>query len=374
MSIKLIFQLILGVFSFNPKNMRWFNLKRIFFCLLILPFFLLLLIINHFFLLLDYLLFPRFLSQKIEKPVFIIAAPRSATTFLFHILAKQSKKYTSVKLWEIIFAPSISQKIFFISIFKIDLFFGAFLKKGILSFENLLIGKFKKIHKIGLELPEEDEGFLIWNLSTLYLTFFYPDSDFFKEFYQFDNSMNKKKKDKIMKTYKRYIKRHNFVFNKSASRQFLSKNPLMMNKIEGIHSIFPDAQILNINRNLGETLPSTLELNRTIYKAFTSIKPSYEINQTTMEQLIDWYLMANINLEKYFNDQHLKIDFNLLVNQNEDQLKKIIDFLKIEMKDFILPAKKEVKSHKSTNKYEPLTKDQLIPILQKLPFMNEYCS
>ena len=354
--------------------MRWFNMKRIVFCLFILPIFISLLIINHFFLLLDYIFFPHFRRQKIKDPIYIISAPRSATTFLFHSMAQIKNRYTSVKLWEIIFAPSVTQKFIVLFIFKIDGLLRYPLREIIRFCENLLFGKFKKIHVIGLELPEEDEGFLIWNFATLYHNYFYCDATFFEDYYQFDKSMNPRAKKRIMATYCNYIKRHNFVFNRKGDRQFLSKNPLMMNKIDSLHGIFPDARIININRDLADTLPSTLALNRSIYATFTSIKTNESVESQTIEQLIAWYAMAHESLITKFPNQHIRIDFKKLIQQNTDEIKRISNFLSLPLNDLVLPVNNSVKAHKSINPYERLTKEELAPILVKLKFMDQYCN
>ena len=227
MTVKLFFQLLFGVFSFNPKNMRWFNLRRLAVVLFMLPLFIFLLIVNNAFLILDYVFFPHFLWQKTKKPVFIISAPRSATTYLFHSLASK-EQFTCFKLWEIIFAPSICQKFLLIGVLKFDSIIGKPLRKTVLFFENLFIGKLKKIHLIGLNLPEEDEAVLLWSLSSFYLNFFYPDSHFFDDMALFDTKLPARQKRRIMRSYSRYIKRHNFVFNRRGDKQYLSKNPLMM--------------------------------------------------------------------------------------------------------------------------------------------------
>ena len=369
----LIIQLIFGVFSLSPSNMRWFNVKRIVFCLFVMPIFLFILINNRLFLLLDYVFFPRFTRQKIKEPVFIISAPRSATTYLFHSLAQIDDKYTCVKLWEIIFAPSILQKHIVLLLFKLDAYLGSPLKKSVRFFEQLIMGKFNKIHVMGLELPEEDEGFLLWNFATLYLSYFYCDSPFFQDHYQFDRTMNDAAKRRIMKTYSRYIQRHNFVFNRQGNRQFLSKNPLMMNKVNSLHGIFPDAKIININRDLADTLPSTLALNRSIYSAVTTRKTNERVESQTIEQLVAWYEMAHESLTEKFPNQHLKVAFKKLVGQNTEEIQRISEFLSIPQKDVVFPEKVSVKKHKNSNAYTRLTTEELEPILSKLPFMKPYC-
>lgn len=364
--------MLFGVFSFNPKNMRWFNLRRIAICLILLPFFVIILVINNVFLLLDYIFFPNFIWQKVKKPVFIIAAPRSATTYLFHTLS-ESENFTCFKLWEIIFAPSICQKYIAIFIHRVDRLIGSPTKKVILFIENKLIGKLKKIHLIGLNHPEEDEAILLWSLSSFYLNFFFPDSNFFDDLVLFDDRLTTKRKARIMSSYAKYVKRHNFVFNRKGKKQYLSKNPLMMCKIESLATIYPDALILNINRSPAKTLPSTLELNRNLYGLFTSRPTPTELNEKTINILIEWYKMAEKNMKAHFSNQHLKIDFNRLITQNEQEVGRISKFLETPPSLLLAQKKNMNKRHKSENNYDALSNEQLNLALEKMPFMKEYC-
>jgi hypothetical protein len=374
MTPKLLFQFIFGIFSFERSNMRWFNLKRVLFCLFICPFFIVFFIINNVFLALDFILFPRFLWQKIVQPVFIIAAPRSGTTFLFHSLANNRHNFTAVKLWEIVFAPSILQKYLITGLFKMDSFFGGPLKKMILGLENIMIGKLKTIHLIGLNMPEEDEGLLVWNLTTLYFNFFYADSNFFEEFLHFDDSMPENRKQRIMNRYYRLIQRHNFVFNRSNSRRFVSKNPLMMNKVGALSRIFPDAKILNINRNPKETIPSTIHLGHSLYGIFTSIPQNERVKSETKNLLISWYKMAEQNLNAHYPNSHLKINFYDLVNKNSDEWQRIAVFLEFPKDVIQMDERKENVGHKSQSTYQKLSEDETALILEELPFLQPFCA
>lgn len=371
MTVKLLFQMLFSVFSLNPKNMRWFNLRRIAMCLFLIPFFIFILVINNIFLLLDYIIFPHFLWQKTKRPVFIIAAPRSATTYLFHSLSA-SENFTYFKLWEIIFAPSICQKHISLFVLRIDRLIGCPAKNLILFIENKLIGRLKKIHLIGLNQPEEDEAVLLWSLSSFYLNFYYPDSTFFDDLALFDDKLKPKRKARIMRSYANYVKRHNFVFNRKGEKQYLSKNPLMMCKIESLATIYPDALILNINRSPAKTLPSTLELNRNLYGLFTSRPVPPEIHKKTVDVLIEWYKMAEKNMKAHFSDQHLKIDFIKLVTQDSSEVELISNFLGTSP-NLLLRKKTTNKKHKSENNYKELNDEKLKEVLFELPFMNDYC-
>jgi hypothetical protein len=292
---------------------------------------------------------------------------------MFHTLAK-SDRFTCFKLWEIIFAPSICQKYIILGFLKCDKLIGHPIKKLILFLENVFIGKLKKIHLIGLNLPEEDEAVLLWSLSSFYLNFFYPDSTFFDDLVLFDDSISAPRKKRIMRSYENYIKRHNFVFNRKGNKQYLSKNPLMMSKVGGVASIFPDAQLININRCPSKTFPSTQELNRTLYALFTSCPVPQSLTDRTTRILIAWYQMCEENLNTHFAHQHLKVDFKKLVTQDSNQMEEIASFLNIPVALLSQEKKTMNTAHNSANSYTPLTDAELQAILEEIPFMSTYCN
>jgi hypothetical protein len=139
-----------------------------------------------------------------------------------------------------------------------------------------------------------------------------------------------------------------------------------------LHSIFPNARIININRDIADTLPSTLALNRSIYAAFTSIRTNESVESQTIEQLIAWYAMAHESLATKFPNQHIKIDFKKLIQQDKEEKIRISEFLSIPNERLIFPVNVSGKKHKNSNSYERLSKEKLAPILLKLPFMKEY--
>jgi hypothetical protein len=256
---------------------------------------------------------------------------------------------------------------------KIDRIIGGPIKRTTLFIEHFLIGRLKKIHLIGLNLPEEDEAVLLWSLSSFYLNFFYPDSSFFNDLVLFDEKLNSKRKARIMRSYSNYVKRHNFVFNRNDKKQYLSKNPLMMCKVASLATIYPDALILNINRSPAKTLPSTLELNRNLYGLFTSRPVPKELNDKSLQILISWYKMAEKNMMYYYSTQHLKIDFNKLVNHDETEILRISNFLEMAPSTLLARKKSINKKHKSENKYAELSDEQLKLALKEMPFMADYC-
>jgi hypothetical protein len=244
-----------------------------------------------------------------------------------------------------------------------------------LFFEKKIFGDFTRIHKIGLELPEEDEAILLWNMSTIYLNFFFPDTNHFADYFAFDKSMPVNKKVKIMRFYARCVSRHNYVFNRDCSKRFLSKNPAMMAKIESLYTIYPDATLLNINRCPGATIPSTVALNNKIYRFFTLQKPSLEMDSKTRYILVEWYKMAHLNFELFYPANTISIDFRKLIKQEENTLKMICDQFGLDFNNFKkLKNNRTIDSdHKSSNTYGLLDEFDLSQVLSELPFMIPYC-
>ena len=175
-------KLVIGLFSLNPRNMRFPYFKRIAVVFLMIPIFTFLFTVNNFFLLIDNLLFYKFKKIEIKEPLFIVSMPRTGTTMLLHLLSSFKDDFTSFKLWELLFAPSISQKLIFLAINKLDKKMNFKIKKIVIYFSDKVYKNISAIHNTGLEQPEEDELILIWSLSSGYIQYFYPDSQLFDYF------------------------------------------------------------------------------------------------------------------------------------------------------------------------------------------------
>ena len=373
MSCKLLCDLFFGVFSFHPKNMRFFNFKRILMVLIMIPIFIFFLVVNKFFIYLDYLLFPGFRKQAVIEPIFIVSTPRSGTTYLFHSMAENPDAFTYFKLWEIIVAPSIAQKYIFKRIIKMDRIMGAPIKRGILWVESKIIPNLKSVHHLGIDLPEEDEAVLLWDLTSLYLNFFYPDSHYFDDLFLFDKNISEKRRNRIMKSYRNYVRRHNYVFNRNGNKTFLSKNPLMMCKLETLRSFFPDAKVVQIIRTPRETVPSTIGLNNTLYSLFTSKKSNEKLDERTKAFLIEWYKMADDSLSRYPKEQVLNIHFVKLVNRDLNEEHRIRQFVKDPDFKLIVTLDSGKKlEYQSKNQYQKLEQVEFDQVMIQLPFLNEY--
>jgi hypothetical protein len=130
--------------------------RRIAILCLFMPLFMLNGLINRACLLLDEILFPRYRRAAVTAPVFIVGVPRSGTTFLHRLLARDEQQFTCMKLWELFFAPSIIQKKCWCALGMLDRRLGGPLFRIVRSWEDRVFNQLGRMHVLSLFEPEED--------------------------------------------------------------------------------------------------------------------------------------------------------------------------------------------------------------------------
>ena len=146
------------------------------------------------------------------------------TTNLLHSLTSVDSPFTAMSRWEIILAPSIIQK-------KIYRFFWDyspfFLKKVVKNFDKIIFKKLNNLHRISFFKKEEDEMIMMWALASVYMSFFYPESNVMRDLFRFEmGDITVKRKHRILKIYYRMVQRHLYAFGEDTTKRFLSKKPI----------------------------------------------------------------------------------------------------------------------------------------------------
>ena len=308
----LILKLSLKTFFFNNR-VTSFNLKRLLILLVFIPVFLTIQISNRIFLFLDNVFFNRYKKVEIKKPLFIVGIPRSGTTYIHNVISKNSSIFTTFSLWELIFAPSISQKKIFHFFINIDNIIGKPFKKIINAIEKKVFNDINSMHKTTLNSPEED-FFLFTSIGACFLLIIpFP----FKEIWDlgyFNSKINYSNKLKILNFYKNMIKRHLYFYGED--KIYLSKNASFSPWVEDLLNFFPDSKYISCFRKPEETIPSQLSVLAEGWKIFNNKfedkyfkDPIINIFENYYKELIR---LAKIKNEKRFiilKIQDIKIDF-----------------------------------------------------------------
>jgi glycosyltransferase involved in cell wall biosynthesis len=257
----------LALLTWIPKALPehgWIALfKRLFIFILGIPLFWSLQILHWFGMLLDALFFPSWKSAKVHSPVFITGIPRSGTTFLHRTLA-QDNRFTSTPTWELVFAPSISEKVFWTKV-------GRFLRplRSYLG-TQAFFSKMEAIHSLKLDEPEEDFLFFLQLNSCFILFALFPSAKGLWRLSRFDKDLPKWERKLIMGYYKACVQKHLYfqnILDDSRHYVYLSKNPSFASMTDSLKQTFKSAKFIVCARPPQKTVASQI----------SSLKPAFEL-------------------------------------------------------------------------------------------------
>jgi omega-hydroxy-beta-dihydromenaquinone-9 sulfotransferase len=282
-----------SIFAYHTTGAR-FTVKRICFVLFFPLWFLFQETLTWICLFLDEIFFPGYRRIVVDKPLFVLGFPRGGTTFLHRLIHKDEKQFTSLKLWEILFAPSIFQKKFFLLLGKADRLIGKPLYRLAVAIENRMFAGSRTMHRLSHFEPEEDEIILMHIFSSLFLLFMFPFEEM-EPFSRFDTDISPKQKKAIMGFYKKCVQRHLYVFG--PEKHFLSKNPASSSKINAIYETFPDARIVCIVRTPFEAVPSAISWISYGFYRFNTADQAV-VTQRVLSLISHWYTYPLKHLDR----------------------------------------------------------------------------
>lgn len=331
------------------------TIKRFIFLLIFVPLYLLQQLQNFICFFLDEIFFGSYKDLEIKKPLFITGVPRSGTTFM-HRLFSMDDQFTAVKVWEMNYAPTITQKYFWSFIGKIDGIFGSPIKKLIIKMEDKVAGEFNKIHKIGTFETEEDEQLFMSSFTSLYLYFLFPDERIL-EYAFFDEKLSKEKRLKVMNYRKTLIQKHMYVFGKG--KTYMTKNPADCPKIATIFEVFPDAKMIYLVRTPYQSVPSILNLVSHMYKAANGPMDNALLKKVSLMLSEYWYEYADKALATIPDEKKITVMYQDMVSDPIAVTEKAYGHLGYDISDYfnqvLIEQTEKSKQYKSKHKYDVST-------------------
>ena len=252
--MRLVLRLLrLTLFPRWPTGPR--SAKRFGLLLLLIPVFLLLQAVHWAGFLLDEMFFRGYRRVEIREPLFIVGLPRSGTTFLHRVLARDTERFTTTRLWELLLAPSVTERRFWSGVEAVNRALGKpFSRMGKWG-EKVGFGWLDVIHEVSLDDPEEDYYLLLPVFACFLLVVPFPYYDAVWKLARFDELPEKERRP-IMAFYKAALQRHLYVAGQG--KQLLSKNPSFTPFIRSLRETFPDGKILCCVRDPLQVVPSLL--------------------------------------------------------------------------------------------------------------------
>ena len=239
----------------SPYKTDSFNLPAVLAKTVALPVFTLIFLIHRLAFALDLILFPQLKNVPIKKPLFIVGLPRSGTTTAHRLMASHKELYTSMPLWELIFAPALCQKYLIWGVYQADAAIGGPVHKAVNWIQVKLAAIMDNIHPTGLTDPEEDYlGLLPFDGCFLRVLIF----PFAKSTWALGDfsSLPVAKRQKLITAYRGLVQRH--LKFRGEDKRLLSKNPSFTKWVNDLAKTFPDAGFVGMYRDLEQVVPSQL--------------------------------------------------------------------------------------------------------------------
>ncbi|MGC9469745.1 MAG: sulfotransferase family protein [Anaerolineae bacterium] len=339
---------------FRAKNtLARLTPKRLFVLLVFYTVYIIVETITWFSFLLDDIFFPGYRKQEVKEPVFIVGNPRSGTTFLHRLMARDDHNFRSIRLWEILFAPSVTQRKIAWAVADLDERLGGLLHRILNWFDRHFVRASNVMHKMSLLVPEEDEYFLIHQGATIIAGLFFGFPKATYPFVHFDTRLSRVEKRKVMRFYRRCLQRH--LHAHEESQRILSKNPFFSPKVDALYQWFPDAKIIYLARNPLKVVPSYASLSAHWWRMLAEPEQRYPHPDYILESTQHWYRYPVARLEQAPPEARAFVNFHELVDNPEKVVTEIYEHFGLEITPAFAEILKEetvkARQHESDHDY-----------------------
>jgi hypothetical protein len=259
---------------------------------------------------LDEVVYPAYRDQKVEKPVFVFANPRSGTTLAHRLISMDQEVFTTVKLYQTIFPAVTATRTFKRLIELSDSRLGTVLDRAYGFFNAPFEKRWHGVHQISLDQAEEDVCTLLWSFASPTTGLLFPFMDDLPSQTWIDRQPDDEK-HAFMDCYENTIQRHVF---EAGGKRFLNKNVFFSTRVRAVYEKFPDAVFVYLVRNPHDCLPSFLNMFYRAWKAHSpGIRPDGEEIQALKRLGYEYYRYALECRREIPEDQFIAIRYEDLI-------------------------------------------------------------
>ncbi|MDZ7643561.1 MAG: sulfotransferase [Woeseiaceae bacterium] len=261
-------------------------LRRILVMALFLPLLVLLQLLHWVGFLLDELLFPGYRKVDIREPVFVLGVPRSGTTFLHRMLARDPA-FTTFSTWECVFAPSIAERFFWRGIGRLDRLVGEPLGRLMRLAERRVLAAINGVHPVSLGAPEEDYFVFMPLLCCFILVVPFPGADWLWRMARFDRDLSERERVVLLNWYRRCLQKHLYANGQDST--LLSKNASFAGMVNSLVDTFPDCRLVVCERDALHAIASQFNSLAPGLKAFGGSARAPEFRDRLLDSLHFYY-------------------------------------------------------------------------------------
>jgi hypothetical protein len=318
---------------------------------------------------LDEIFHPEYRQTEIDTPLFIIGNPRSGTTFLHRLIAQDHQNFTTMKMWEMLLAPSVTMRKIAWLIRALDRRLDHLFRRRIQELEEEWEEQ-NEIHRVALRAPEEDEYLLLHIWSTLKIWTFSAILSEAIPYTYFDQRMPAADKERIMTFYRRCLQRHLYAHGPHDKREriYLAKNPSFSPMITTLLDHFPNAKFIYLARNPLDMIPSYISLTETEWEILGDPPRPYACRDYILEMAGHWYRYPLEQLTHLPPEQYVVVNLHELVTDVDAHVREIYQRLGLEVSPtFAKTLSRETeraRQHESQHTYAleemGLTREQIV--------------
>lgn len=267
--------------------------------------------------------FPNYQDIDVGEPIYIVAAPRSGTTF-FHRLMSLDPTFATFTLFQTIF-PSITASEVADRVMNSRGPISTITDKVTNKIDEGSFGGWEGIHDTGLDHDEEDEAIWALFLATPAVLLLLPFPERF-EHLRFVDRLPQWKKEKIVEGYRECLQRR---LHRHPGKTLLMKNVLLPGRYELVTRAAPRARFVHIVRHPYEAIASSLSLFTLPWTVMA--RDAYGPTRETLDLanlLIDYYrFFYERECESLARDdgRFVSLQYRDLVANPKANLKKVYD-------------------------------------------------
>ena len=214
---------------------------------------------------LDRLFYPDFADEPVESPIFIVANPRSGTTFLHRLLALDPQ-FSSLRLWQTM-APNVCTNRLVDRFEAADRQLGRPVARMAETIDRFFFGGWQGIHDMGLGRTEEDEMFWVYALLTPSILLAFPFPDALHDLLRAD-ALPPEERAKVAEVYRSHLKRVLYAERLAgrSRRVLLGKSALAAGRIHTMREALPGLRVVHLVRHPYETVSSTISMLSKVWR------------------------------------------------------------------------------------------------------------
>ena len=279
--------------------------------------------------LLDYLLFPRLWSQRVERPVFIVGHGRSGTTLMHRLMSADGDSFSYFLYWEMFF-PSLLQKKVIRGIGRLDArLLGGFVNTRLKAWDDKTFGPYRHMHHMSLWNAEEDCFAMAAAFVSQQWSLEVPMMDVV-DFFHVDDMPVKRRR--WMHHYRELVKRQ--LLLNGGDKVHLSKNPVMSGWVEALIETFPDARIVVMMRDPTECIPSCLKLVQANWRGKGWLSEDYAHSLELLTEIsFEHFEKPRRVLARHEKTPQIVVDYRKLTTEPRETVHAVYQALDIGLSD-----------------------------------------